>query len=74
MPSYIMLLYINLVDPLQSAYHYAAYIVFVQFGGKTYFSNFGINFFLYILSGQKFRNDLAIVLMKVSKSLLDKTF
>ena len=58
-PSYVMLLYINLVDPLQSPYHYAAYILFVKFGGKTYFSNFGINFFLYVLSGQKFRNDLA---------------
>ena len=57
-PSYIMLLYINLVNPLQSPYHYAAYFLFVQVGEKACYTNFGINFFLYVLSGQKFRKDL----------------
>ena len=34
-PAYIMLLYINLVNPLQSPYFYAAYILFVQVGEKA---------------------------------------
>ena len=58
-PAYIMLLYINLVNPLQSPYHYAAYFLFVQVGEKAQTTNFGINFFLYVLSGKKFRKDLA---------------
>ena len=57
-PAYIMLLYINLVNPLQSPYHYAAYFLFVQVGKKACYTNFGINFFLYVLSGKKFRTDL----------------
>ena len=57
-PVYIMLLYINLVNHFQSPYHYAAYILFAQVGQQTFYTNFGINFFLYVLSGQKFRNDL----------------
>ena len=57
-PSYAMMLYSNLVNHFQSPYHYAAYILFVQVGDKVASTNFGINFFLYVLSGKKFRKDL----------------
>ena len=57
-PGYAMLFYVNYVDYLQSPFHYAACVLFFQVGGKTYYTNFGINFFLYVLSGQKFRKDL----------------
>ena len=57
-PGYAMLLYVNYVDYLQSPFHFAAYVLFFQVGEKTYNTNFGINFFLYVLSGQKFRKDL----------------
>ena len=57
-PGYAMLFYVNYVDYLQSPFHYAAYVLFFQVGEKTYYTNFGINFFLYVLSGQKFRKDL----------------
>ena len=57
-PSYAMMLYSNFVDHFQSPYHFAAYILFVQVGDKAASTNFGINFFLYVLSGKKFRRDL----------------
>ena len=48
-PGYAMLFYVNYVDYLQSPFHYAAYVLFFQVGGKTYYTNFGINFFLYAI-------------------------
>ena len=57
-PSYAMMLYSNFVNHFQSPRHYAAYILFVQVGDKAATTNFGINFFLYVLSGKKFRRDL----------------
>ena len=68
-PAYIMLLYINFVNPLQSPYHYAAYILFVQFGEKACYTNFRINFFLYVLSGQKFRKDLIDLFVQRSRKI-----
>ena len=68
-PAYIMLLYINLVNPLQSPYHYAAYILFVQVGEKAQTTNFGINFFLYVLSGKKFRKDLIDLFVRKSSEI-----
>ena len=57
-PSYAMMLYSNSVDHFQSPYHFASYILFVQVGDKAASTNFGINFFLYVLSDKKFRRDL----------------
>ena len=68
-PAYIMLLYINLVNPLQSPYHYAAYILFVQVGEKAQTTNFGINFFLYVSSGKKFRKDLVDLFVNKSNKV-----
>ena len=61
-PSYAMMLYSNLVNHFQSPYHYAAYILFVQVGDKAASTNFGINFFLYVLSGKNFERILWICL------------
>ena len=63
-PGYAMLFYVNYVDYLKSPYNFAAYVLFFQVGEKTYYSNFGINFFLYVLSGQKFRKDLVNLFVK----------
>ena len=68
-PVYIMLLYINLVDHFQSPYHYAAYILFAQVGQQTFYTNFGINFFLYVLSGKKFRKDLIDLFVRRSSKM-----
>ena len=36
----------------------AAFYLMYQIGEKTFYTNHGINFFLYVISGQKFKNDL----------------
>ena len=62
--------YLTLTTPVKSlifyltfyqgntADYYADLALFYQIGEKTYYTNHGINFFLYVMSGQKFRNDL----------------
>ena len=39
-------------------YYYAGLHFFYQVGEKCHYSNYGVNFFLYVMSGQKFRTDL----------------
>ena len=68
-PVYIMLLYINLVNLFQSPYHYAAYILFAQVGQQTFYTNFGTNFFLYVLSGKKFGKDLIDLFVRSSSKI-----
>ena len=41
-----------------SAEYFAGLHFFYQFGEKTYYANHGINFFLYVITGKKFRTDL----------------
>ena len=41
---------------------YARVLLVFQITGKLYTTNSGINFFLYCLSGKKFRNDLKEIL------------
>ena len=43
--------------------NYAKLHLFYQVGEKVYFTNHGINFFLYVMSGQKFRTDLKNLLV-----------
>ena len=57
-PSYVLFVYVMFVDYETSAQTYAGYILFHSVAQKTYYTNYGINFFLYVTSGQKFRNDL----------------
>ena len=39
-------------------YYHAGFYLFYNIGEKTYYTNSGINFFFYVMSGQKFRTDL----------------
>ena len=41
-----------------TAFYYAGLHLFYHVGEKAYYTNHGINFFLYVISGQKFRTDL----------------
>ena len=41
-----------------SPHYYATLHLLYNIGEKTYFTNSGINFFLYVMSGKKFRSDL----------------
>ena len=41
-----------------TAFYYAGLHLFHQIGEKAYFTNNGVNFYLYVISGHKFRTDL----------------
>ena len=62
-----MILFVYNFDYLQSPFHFAAYVLIFHIGEKTYYTNFGINFFLYVLSGQKFRKDLVNLFVQRTK-------
>ena len=74
-PVYIFFLYINVVDYEATPRIYAGYILFHSVVQKLYQTNFGINFFLYVISGQKFRTDLMklFIRQKPSRTSLSVT-
>ena len=56
-PVRAMVFYLNFSTG-NTPYYYAGLHLFYQIGEKAYYTNHGINFFLYVISGQKFRADL----------------
>ena len=52
-----LIFYLNFYSG-HTTYYYASLHLFYRIGGKTLYTNHGINFFLYFMSGQKFRTDL----------------
>ena len=56
-PSYLLILFWDTFADT-TPYFYASYHLFYSVVEKTYNTNNAINFFLYIMSGQKFRTDL----------------
>ena len=57
-PANILFLFIMFVDFSQSPELVAVYILLYNIAHKLYATNHGINFFFYVISGQKFRTDL----------------
>ena len=57
-PSYGMMSYTAFVNFSSSPKLYAGFFLFASIGQKTFYTNFGINFYLYVISGSKFRSDL----------------
>ena len=57
-PGFTLVFALSNVNPRSSPYTYAWYFFCYHIGQKTNFTNFGVNFFLYVLSGKKFREDL----------------
>ena len=57
LPTYIRFIYVSFVVS-DTPSKYATSIFFSEISYKLYVTNNGINFFLYCVSGQKFRNDL----------------
>ena len=55
---YLLFLFIMLVDFRTSPKMFAGYYLFYNIAQKLHYTNHGINFFFYVLSGQKFRTDL----------------
>ena len=65
-PVNVMIFYINYV-PGSTPYYHAGVHLFYHVAEKAYFTNYAINFILYVLSGQKFRKDL-VKLFQCSES------
>ena len=65
-PTYIRFIYLTFVER-DTPCKYASSMLFFQVTYKLYTTNNGINFFLYCLSGQKFRNDLKEILCAIAK-------
>ena len=57
-PGALLILYMMFVDVMESPRVFASYYLFYNIGQKLYYTNSGINFFMYVLSGRKFRTDL----------------
>ena len=56
-PTYLRFIYLSLVER-DTPYKYASLMLFFQVTYKLYKTNNSINFFLYCISGKKFRDDL----------------
>ena len=56
-PTYFQFIYMVFVKP-DTPLEYAKLMLLFQITALLYISNSGINFFLYCISGQQFRNDL----------------
>ena len=57
-PAYVLFVYINFGNLTKSPKTYAGYRLFHSVAQKLYYTNYGINFYLYVISGKKFRGDL----------------
>ena len=57
-PLYVCLLYMRFVDFTKTPKSYAEFYLFYNIAHKMFFTNNGINFFLYVISGRKFRNEV----------------
>ena len=71
-PQYSLFLYINFVDYKTSARHFAGFVLFHSVGQKVDYTDYGINFYLYIISGQKFRTDLVNFFKKTIEAIKSK--
>ena len=68
-PTYFRFIYLVFAKR-DTPFEYAKSMLLYQVTAKLYTSNSGINFFLYCISGQKFRNDLKEILCYCCKSRL----
>ena len=57
-PAYCFFVYTQVYDFAKYPKDYAGYNLFLEVSSKAYYTNYGINFFFYVMSGQKFRADL----------------
>ena len=67
-PGYVLFLFIMLADIFSSPRMFAGYYLFYNIAQKMHYSNHGVNFFFYVISGRKFRSDLKSLFVKENKS------
>ena len=64
-PTYL-LVFLNFANiKKQTPYSLALFHLFYSVAQKALYTNYGINFFLYVMSGQKFRKDFILVLKNI---------
>ena len=81
LPQYVRYMLAVFIDYHISPWSYSNFILLVQISNKLYFTNNGINFFLYCIGGSKFRHDLKMLCCrrrkgpngKMSSSISDST-
>ena len=66
-PAYAFFLYVILVDFLASPRAFAGYYLFHSVAQIGRLSNHGVNFFFYVISGEKFRTDLKKLIASFSR-------
>ena len=57
-PAYALFIYMMFYNYEKSANAFAGFSLFYSVSQKTYYTNYAINFFFYVISGKKFRSDL----------------
>ena len=57
-PGYMLFLFLMVVNFFSSPKLFASYHLLYNVAHKLHITNHGINFFLYVISGKKFRTDL----------------
>ena len=67
-PAYVFFFYINISDFTATPKTYAGYLLFHSVARKLHYTNFGINFYLYVISVSKFRADLLTLFLKKKMS------
>ena len=67
LPTYIRFIYVAFVSP-DTPSKFATSMLLSEISYKLYVTNSGINFFLYCVSGQKFRNDLKEIVCCIRRS------
>ena len=63
-PAYLLVIYVMFVHYEESAKSFADFTLFYSVAQKTYYTNYAMNFFLYVISGKKFRADLVQLVKK----------
>ncbi len=58
LPQYVRYIVFNLIDYEKTPWLHAIYTMCYQISHKLYITNAGVNFFLYVVGGSKFRQDL----------------
>ena len=66
-PTYVFFLYNMFANYTESPEQFARFILFYNTAHKMYYTNYGINFFLYVISGRKFRSDLVRLFTRSSR-------
>ena len=73
-PAYAFFLYVMFVNYTYSPQRFAGFHLFYNVAHKLYYTNYGINFYLYVMSGQKFRSDLLKLFKRSQNSIKNNLF